>query len=101
MAINAHIVHQPRNAQPVNLVPQNQPLQNPNQVPNAQPILSAPPNQLPQNQNPIQPLQNTIPTLNQPIAVKLTDTNHLLWQTHMMNIIIANGLEGHIDGSMP
>lgn len=33
---------------------------------------------------------------NQPIIVKLDDTNHLLWQTQMLNIIIANGLESTI-----
>lgn len=42
-----------------------------------------------------------MPSLNQPIAVRLDSTNHLLWQNQMLNIIIAHGLKGFIDGSTP
>lgn len=86
--------------------PQNQPQPNPAEAPPplqvqpnpAQPALLAP------QQNQIQPLLNQIqdfPSLNQPFSVKLDTTNHLLWQTQMLNIIIANGIEGYIDGSTP
>lgn len=42
-----------------------------------------------------------MPSLNQPIAVWLDSTNHLLWQNQRLNIIIAHGLKGFIEGSTP
>lgn len=86
--------------------PQNQPQSDPTEAP---PPLQVQPNPaqaalLAPQQNQIQPLLNQIqafPSLNQPISVKLDATNHLMWQTQVLNIIIANGLEGYIDGSIP
>uniref|UniRef100_A0A803NL56 Reverse transcriptase Ty1/copia-type domain-containing protein n=1 Tax=Cannabis sativa TaxID=3483 RepID=A0A803NL56_CANSA len=39
-------------------------------------------------------------SFNQTISVKLDDTNYLVWRMQMQNIIIANGLEGYIDGTV-
>lgn len=41
----------------------------------------------------------SLPNFNQPISAKLDDSNYLVWRMQMQNIIIANGLEGYIDGS--
>ncbi|KAF4352657.1 hypothetical protein G4B88_012560 [Cannabis sativa] len=45
-------------------------------------------------------LPSNFPSFNQTISVKLDDTNYLVWRMQMQNIIIANGLEGYIDGTM-
>ncbi|XP_062104187.1 uncharacterized protein LOC133815350 [Humulus lupulus] len=51
-----------------------------------------------QHSTPSSPLP-TIPSVNQPISVKLDEHNFVVWQTRMLNIIITNVLEDFINGS--
>ncbi|GFY85402.1 hypothetical protein Acr_04g0001400 [Actinidia rufa] len=44
------------------------------------------------------PLPN-MPSINQPLAVKLDDHNYIIWKEQLLNIVIANGLEEFLDGS--
>lgn len=44
---------------------------------------------------------NLYPTLPQPLVVKLTDNNFLLWKNQLLNVVLANGLSGFLDGSIP
>jgi hypothetical protein len=43
-------------------------------------------------------VSSQILSLQQPLPLKLRDTNYLLWKTQHENVIIANGLEGLVDG---
>ncbi|GMN71348.1 hypothetical protein TIFTF001_053389 [Ficus carica] len=72
---------------------------NPNVVQNPFPN---PPNQaLAAQPQPYQLAFPTLPSLNQPITVKLDQNNFVLWKNRLLNIIIENGLEEYIDGSYP
>lgn len=44
---------------------------------------------------------NPYPTLPQPLAFKLNDNNFLLWKNQLLNAVLANGLHGFLDGSIP
>lgn len=37
------------------------------------------------------------PSLSQPLSMKLDETNLLLWNNQLINVIIANGLEDFIN----
>ncbi|PON37523.1 hypothetical protein TorRG33x02_347210 [Trema orientale] len=69
-------------------------------------------------QNPqIRPIQNTplvdlapvlpsaallnpaLPSLTQPLTVKLDSDNYLIWKNQLLNVIIAHGLEDFLDGT--
>ena len=43
---------------------------------------------------------SSFPSVNQTITIKLDDSNYLVWKMQLLNIVIANGLEGYLDGSM-
>lgn len=49
----------------------------------------------------MQMIPQQFPSLNQPLPVRLDKKNSLLWQNQLQNVIIANGLEGFIEGTIP
>ena len=43
----------------------------------------------------------SLPSLSQPLSIKLDDTNLLLWKNQLLNVVIANGLEEFLEGTTP
>ena len=46
-------------------------------------------------------VQPMLPSLNQPLTIKLNRDNYLIWKNRLLNIIIANGLDEFLDGTHP
>ncbi|EXC20874.1 hypothetical protein L484_012950 [Morus notabilis] len=48
---------------------------------------------------PIQPANFPPPSMNQAVTVKLNFDKYLIWKNQLLNVIIANGMEGFINGT--
>ena len=46
-------------------------------------------------------VQTSFPSPNRPLTIKLDKDNYLIWKNQLLNVVIANGLEGFLDNTHP
>ena len=44
-------------------------------------------------------VQTSFQSPNQPLTIKLDKDNYLIWKNQLLNVVIANGLEGFLDNT--